>query len=289
MISLRHTIVGSGRFQLSVESLDLPVGMTLLVGRNGAGKSTLLRLLATAIPPDGGSIEYAGRRVSTDLPLIRRNIGYLPTGLELYEEMSPRKLLRYMCSLKGIEEPGEPELWLEKLRFGGNPDHPIRTLSQGQKQLIGIAQACLGSPPFLLLDEPLGGLDRWEQKQVIHELALLSQRSVVVVATHELNDWSHAADRLLWLDEGVVRFYGSARMWVSGLKSKVWSGTLPAAALAGLDEERLLFCRVHEERQEAEIRWIGEPPPDGIGSEAEMTLEDAYFIRRYALSRLGRG
>ncbi|MBP1154673.1 MULTISPECIES: ABC transporter ATP-binding protein [unclassified Paenibacillus] len=283
MIRIRQVVVTAEQFELQIAQLDLTPGITIVVGRNGAGKSTLLRLLATAVDPVSGYIEYAGHRPQESLPLIRRNIGFLPSGLELYEDLTPRKLLNYLSSLKGIVDKEETDRWLASARLQKQADRAISQLSQGQQQRLGIAQACLGSPAFLFLDEPLTYLDSMEQKHFIHLMGEYARHRVVVVATHEINEWQYQASTIVWLDEGRVRFAGSPALWLSELPYDIWCGSVPSEQVPKLDYSRMLQCKFQRER--TEIRWIGEAPDNGMGEHVFPTLEDAYFIRRYALDK----
>lgn len=283
MIWISQAAWGVGSFMLDIPHLHIKTGITLLVGPNGAGKSSFMRILSTAVHASEGEILYAGHSVRDSLPLIRRNIGFLPSGLELYEEMTPRKLLRYMAEMKGlaVKQAAIEELLEE---FGLDPlkNRPIRHLSQGRKQCLGIAQAMLGRPPFVLLDEPLNYLDSLEQKRVLHVLSGHAAGAAIIVITHEMNEWEPYTGRILHLDGGRIVEDMSPREWKTGLPAGVYEGNIPEGELAHLDPERIL--RLSVEGGNAKVRIIGRSKPvNHWFRPAEPTLEDAYFARRLGL------
>lgn len=280
MICLEHVRLRiSADFRLHIPELRLRSGITMLVGPNGAGKTSLLRLLATVTDAGAGEITYSGRRLRESLPLIRRNIGYMPAGLVLYEGMTVLRLLTYLGELKGLR--GQEEAWelMEELGLAGLARTKIRKLSQGQRQRVGIAQAMLGRPPFLFLDEPLNYLDALEEKRVQFALMRRVKDSLILVSTHELNEWETYAERIIWLEEGSVAADLPLSAWTMGLPAEagVYEGRLPIGAWQKLPADRVL--RVRAEDGSAHVRLLG-PPPSVFFKQVAPTMEDAYFIRR---------
>ncbi|MFZ5825568.1 MAG: ATP-binding cassette domain-containing protein [Bacillota bacterium] len=163
----------------------LEPGLTLLLGPNGAGKTTLLRVLASILAPQGGEVRWQGRPVAQDLAAYRRRLGYLPQRQAVYPEMRVGEYLTYLGSLKAIP----PDLALARrtellagLGLAGATEEPLSRLSQGERQLVGLAQALLNDPAVLLLDEPLEGLDHDARHRV---LGLLSRPGrIILMATH---------------------------------------------------------------------------------------------------------
>ncbi|MFD0871340.1 ABC transporter ATP-binding protein [Chlamydia abortus] len=286
MIELNKVKYRHPDFLLNIDHLYLSRGITLLVGRNGAGKTTLLKLLATALFPNEGEIRYLNHTVKEALPLIRSCIGYMPTGLQMYEEMTPYKLLSYLAELKGLDSREEVEAVIERFQFQPLRNVKIKELSQGQHQRLGIAQAFLGDPLFLLLDEALNYLDIHERKKIISELARESERKAIIVSTHELNEWEYAADEIVWIDEGMLCFHGTPARWTKDLPWSVWSGTMDPELLPNLNPDRILSLRL--EGQQAIIRSIGPEPPADSFVDVPPNLEDAYYIRRWTREKNGR-
>lgn len=278
MIELENVQYARGEFSLRIDHLRLERGLTVLVGRNGAGKSTLIQLLATAEWPDRGRIRFGQSTTAEALARIRSQIGYVPTGLELYEEHTVQKLLQYFAELKGVNREQEVDRVVEELGLQSEKKLRIRQLSQGGKQKVAIAQALLGEPYLLLLDEPLNYLDSRERKQLIQWMTRYAMRHIVLVATHELNEWSVQMDTILWLDRGTVGFYGHPDQWIQDVTGRVWSGSVDIGRLGELHEDRLI--QVIPGDQYAGVRMIGgaEPPHAGF-TEEPLTVEDAYFLR----------
>ncbi|MGB8001375.1 MAG: ATP-binding cassette domain-containing protein, partial [Anaerobacillus sp.] len=241
MIQVQNVKHSRKNFSLSIPELTLGKGITILVGKNGSGKSTLLQLLATALKPQQGSIEYGGKTVDHSLPFIRKNIGFLPTGIELYEEMKIKRFLRYMSELKGVGDQDAVDQTMMALQILKNKREKIKTLSQGMKQRVGIAQAILDCPPILLLDEPLNYLDSRERKNVVSLLSRYSQKRLVLIATHELNEWEDIADDVIWLQDGRLLFDGSIQRWQSQLPIQVFKGSILPDQKKELDQERIIY------------------------------------------------
>ncbi|WP_274649337.1 ABC transporter ATP-binding protein [Paenibacillus humicola] len=271
----RHS---SSDFRIDIPRLTFKTGITLLVGRNGAGKSSLLRLLATAQFPGEGEIRYNGLTAERDLPVIRSQIGFVPTGLELYEEMKPPRLLRYLAELKGGAAAGELEELADAFGLSGYAGRKIKTLPQGVRQRIALSQAWIGSPAFLFLDEPLNALDALERLRFIRFVAARSSGRTVIVSAHELNEWETWADRVLWLDGGRVRFYGTLPEWSEGLPLSIWEGTVGAAEYAALDRLSVLHI-VSQVNRTFRVRLMSAVCPGPQFVPRETSLEDAYFIR----------
>ncbi|WP_010279798.1 ATP-binding cassette domain-containing protein [Paenibacillus senegalensis] len=277
MIEIQDLLHTQGKFTLSIPRLVIRPGITVIVGSNGAGKSTLLRLLATVMAPQKGTITYLGKTTEQALPLIRTYTGYVPTGIELYEDMTPLRFLNYMAELKGVRSQENIDCWLNRFGLEGK-GRKIKQLSQGQQQKLTIAQALLGDPLFLYLDEVLTYLDSLEKNNVIQEISRSAKQRWVLVSTHEMNDWALEADAVLWLHQGRIAFYGSLLEWTSDLAWKVWSGRIERKDLALIPKAQLMSHQVQGD--EVLIRMIGPEAPLAQLKPLTPTLEDAYFIRK---------
>ncbi len=277
MIEVKNLSYTQGKFTLYIPELNIRPGITLIVGSNGAGKSTLLKLLATVIQPQQGMISYLDKTIDRDLPLIRAYTGYVPSGTELYEDMTPSRFLHYMAELKGVSNPEDIRLRLHQ--FGlTNMTKKIKQLSQGQQQKITIAQAMLGEPLFLYLDEGLNYLDSLEKNFVIQEISRTASGRWALISTHEMNDWAMKATAILWLHQGRVNFYGSPLEWLSDLPWNVWSGQIPRKELTVIPKKQIMAYRVNGDQ--VDIRMIGAKQPLPQLQLQSPTLEDAYFIRK---------
>lgn len=275
--NLRQQPVGG--FSLEIGSLRLNPGITLLVGANGAGKTTLLELLATVQMPHRGTILYQQRSAREDLPLVRSQIGYMPVEIELYEEMTPYKLLVYLSELKGVFNPERAEALLRDFRLEPFRNKRIQRLSLGVRRRIALAQSLLAAPRFLFLDEPLNAMDSGERKLAIAYLNRYAEGRTVIAAAHELGEWDAAADHVLWLDRGQVRFYGRKPSWTADLPYRIWEGAITREQFAVCPEEGLIVFR--EVPDGMYVRLVAEKPPFPGLKEGTPAMEDAYFIRKY--------
>jgi len=265
------------RFTLHIPRMTFGRGITLIVGRNGAGKSSLLHLLGTAELPDAGQVLYDGLTVDGSLPAIRAAIGFVPTGVELYEEMTVLKLLRYMAQLKGSPPEETIERILEAFRLAPYKNRKIKMLAQGVRQRIALAQAWLGRPRYLLLDEPLNALDSLERLAFVRLLAGYAASGTAIVSTHELGEWEAWAHRIAWLDQGKLRYHGSVADWVRGLPASVWEGWVDAGSQADVDKRAIIGMRAEDGG--FRMRIMGTEAPGPAFERQSPTLEDAYFIR----------
>lgn len=277
MITLRDVEWRRGSFMMAIDELQLSPGLTLLIGKNGAGKTTLLHLLATALSPDRGDIRYGGVPASEALPIIRSQIGFVPTGLQLYEEMKPSQLLAYLGQLKGLRRYQEIDELMNRFHLSQHSSSKIKSLPQGIKQRLAIAQSFLGSPIFQFVDEPLNYLDNAERKSVIRQFAEQAHRKLIVISTHELNEWEYCANQILWIDQGRVRFYGTVEDWGHQLPARVWEGTVQLAQFESLPSTHVIHYRIGERL--IDVRYFGDAPPGPEFAETDPTLEDIYFIR----------
>lgn len=282
MIDLQRVHKQYNSFHLSIEKLTISKGLTLLAGKNGAGKTTLLEMLATAIYPDCGVITYAGKSEEEDLPLIRSEIGYLPAEIEPYEEMTVSQFLRHLGELKGLDESEmtrEGADWMKVFRLDEVGEVKIQHLSEGERRRVVIAQAFLGYPTFLFLDEPLNNLDIEEQRRLTALLYRYAAQRAVIVSTHELNRWDGQCDALLLLDGGTVRFYGSPLEWVHHPSLSVWEGTVERRELPQwLNRYRVIRTQL-EIDQRHRLRLIAAERPDTRFTQVPANLEDGYFLQ----------
>lgn len=266
-------------FRLFIPRLTFRPGITLLVGRNGAGKSSLLHLLATASLPDEGLISYDGWTTSRHLPDIRSQIGFVPTGVELYEQLTTIKLLRYMEQLKGFSGAVEAGRVLDAFQLAPYRSRKIKTLAHGIRQRIALAQAWIGNPSYLFLDEPLNAMDAFERLRFIRYLSAYARDRIVIVSTHELNEWEGWAQRIVWLDEGQMRLDSSAADWSRDLPMRVWEGSVDTEGYRALPAESLIDVRPLTQGA-FHVRLMAADRPLQLCTLQQPTLEDAYFIRR---------
>ena len=253
--------------------VDLYPGVVGLLGPNGAGKSTLLRMLATVLGADTGTVRILGRdpAVGGDRTAIRRRLGYLPQELGYPRGFTAYGFLDYMAVLKEWDDPeqrrAEVRRVLEQVDLADRSTKRIRALSGGQRRRVGLAQALLGSPDLLVLDEPTNGLDPEQRVSLRTVLAEVGRRATVLIATHQTEDVAALCERVVVLDGGAVRFDGPVRELVGTADGRVW-------LTDGPDPVAQTSWRTGTGR----YRNLGTAP---AGADlAEPSLEDAYLLLR---------
>ena len=265
-----HQRYGSIR-ALDGVSLELGFGITGLLGPNGAGKTTLLRCLATVLAPDRGKIDAFG--FDPDRPAarteIRRRLGYMPQEPGFYLSFTCFDFLDYIAILKEqvdrVARHDEVRRVLRQVGLEDRSKTKIRKLSGGMRRRLALAQALLGSPDLLVLDEPTAGLDpeqRFRFRELISQLA--SERTVLL-STHQTEDVAAICDRVLVMDGGRIRFEGTPRDLAAVAAGQVWlAGERPAGAH--------IFWRTAE----GMFRGVGDPPPGS--TPIDPTIEDGYLL-----------
>ncbi|UNK17829.1 ABC transporter ATP-binding protein [Paenibacillus sp. N3/727] len=282
MISIEDLTRQAGTYRLEIGNARLNSGLNLIVGANGAGKTTLMEILTTLQAPDEGTILYKGRKASDHLPLVRSQIGYVPSDIELYGDMKVGKLLTYLAEMKGVYSPEAIDRLMGDFRLEVHRRTKVKNLSQGVQRRIAVVQALLASPSFLFLDEPLNGMDAEERKFLITYLTRYAKGRMVVVAAHELNEWEDATDTVIWIHRGRIRYNGPPRTWKLAAPLRVWEGEVSLTEFEQIPEQDIIHFRMlpHGIR----VRLMGSIPPGPEFSEKEPTLEDTFFVHMDALT-----
>jgi ABC-2 type transport system ATP-binding protein len=253
--------------------LSLDRGVTGLLGPNGAGKTTLLRIVATSIAPDRGEVRLLGRdplASQRELVEIRRTLGYLPQELGFPSDMTTFGFLDYLAVLKEWNNQAartrEVRRVIELVGLGDCATKRVVKLSGGQRRRVALAQALLGDPRILVLDEPTTGLDPAQRASLRQTLSIIAAESVVLLSTHQTEDVAALCERVVVLAAGQVRFDGSVLDLVGSAEGQVWLCDEPATT--GVATWRTGTGR---------HRIVGGPRPPGSDL-AEPTLEDAYLL-----------
>jgi ABC-2 type transport system ATP-binding protein len=258
-------------------SLTARPGLTVLLGPNGSGKSTLLRLLATVAKPDAGEIAFGGRVYGSDLRAVRRHLGYLPQELTFPDHLTPRRLLHYLAQLKGVApEPATANL-LAALKLEQLADRPLGTLSGGEGRRVGLAQALLGDPRLLILDEPTAGLDPDERDRSLRLMGGAGKGRVVLFSSNLPSEVEGVAGQVVVLARGRVRFAGSVEQLRQRAAGKVHEVTVANHAVEGM-LQRWRVSRVTNRGPEAVLRIVGELPSRVAPSPVAPSLEDGYLL-----------
>ncbi len=261
-------------------SLSIPAGMFGLLGPNGAGKSTLMRTIATLQEPDSGSIQLDDIDALKDKTALRRCLGYLPQEFGAYPRTSPEVMLNHVAVLKGITEKKVRKALVEQLLTKTNlwdvRKKSIDTFSGGMKQRFGIAQALIGEPKLIIVDEPTAGLDPAERRRFQNLLAKIGEDVVVILSTHIVDDVSDLCPRMAIMGEGRILIEGDPQSLTQALNGKLWSKVIPTEQVATLPKS-LPLVSTRMVAGKTEIRVMSEQQPEGEMTLASPTLEDVYF------------
>ncbi|HKW82887.1 MAG TPA: ATP-binding cassette domain-containing protein [Burkholderiaceae bacterium] len=269
-------------------SLTIPTGMFGLLGPNGAGKSTLMRTLATLQDADHGSAQLSGVpgvaggniNVLRDKGAVRRVLGYLPQDFGVYPKVNAEDMLDHLARLKGITNKGErADVVASLLRQTNLYDVRKKALggySGGMRQRFGVAQALLGRPLLIIVDEPTAGLDPEERTRFHNLLVEIGEEVVVVLSTHIVSDVSDLCPRLAIMNKGRVLVSGTPQELVDSLDGRVWSASVARSDVAAVRERHaVISTRLYTGKTQVNVIADGSP---GAGFEpTEPTLEDAYF------------
>ena len=274
-ISLRGVGRAFGATQALADiDLDLEPGVIGLLGPNGAGKTTLLRLLATALPPSQGKVRVLGRDL--DVPAerteIRRRLGYLPQEVGFPRGFTAFGFVDYIALLKEWAEPAsrhaEVRRVLDQVGLSDVTTKRIRAMSGGQRRRVALAQALLGSPPVLILDEPTTGVDPEQRVTLRTVLAEIARTSIVVLSTHQTEDVAALCERVVVLDRGRIRYDGPVTELVDRAAGRVWLADAP-------DPAATVSWRTGTGR----YRNVAAQARKGV-EHVEPSLEDAYLLLR---------
>ncbi|MBE2272070.1 MAG: ABC transporter ATP-binding protein [Anaerolinea sp.] len=259
-------------------SLEIGTGMFGLLGPNGAGKTTLMRVLAGLLRPTSGTVRVLGEEITSRAGKLaaKRQLGYLPQELGLYPNLTGREFLEYIALLKGIRGDKKRQIGelLELVRLTDAADRRLKTYSGGMKRRIGIAQALLGSPKLLIVDEPTAGLDPEERVRFRNMLAETATHCTVILSTHVIEDISHSCNDLAIIRNGQVLFRGTPSELIARARGKVWSILTPGDRPNG---EVSVVSTLQLERG-VQYRVLGEPTAGYNASPLEPSLEDGYIL-----------
>src|SRR5664279_4378262 len=224
-------------------SLSIPTGMFGLLGPNGAGKSTLMRTLATLQDADSGTARIGDLDVLRDKAAVRQVLGYLPQDFGVYPKVSAEELLDHLARLKGIEDRAQRGDVVATLLRQTNL-HDVRKkalggFSGGMRQRFGIAQALIGNPRLIIVDEPTAGLDPEERVRFHNLLAEIGENVIVILSTHIVSDVSDLCARMAIIDKGEVLLAGEPNQLTSTLRGRVWQ---KAVARDELDAARAAYA-----------------------------------------------
>lgn len=283
--NLSHTYA-NGTVALDDVSLSIPRGMYGLLGPNGAGKSTLMRTVATLQAPTSGSIRFGDIDVLADPERLRRTLGYLPQDFGVYPRVSAYAMLEQLAVLKGItgkERRSVVETLLEQTNLWAVRNKAIAGFSGGMRQRFGIAQALIGSPELIIVDEPTAGLDPEERNRFLNLLAAIGDNVVVILSTHIVDDVADLCPRMAVLANGRVQLEGKPADLIAATRGHIWKRTISRTEVEDYQSRYdVISSRLFAGN--SVIHVLSDKQPEGFDP-VEGGLEDVYFSTLSTLRR----
>ncbi len=258
--------------------LDVSRGMFGLLGPNGAGKSTLMRTIATLQQPDCGSIKFNGIDILQDKTALRRTLGYLPQEFGAYPRTPALTMLKYLAALKGIhgrQQQQVVENLLVKTNLWEVRSKSVDKFSGGMKQRYGIAQALLGNPALLIVDEPTAGLDPAERRRFQNILAEVGEETVVILSTHIVDDVKELCGQVAIMGRGRILKVGEPLQMMREMNGKLWTQVVRREEVAEIRARHTVLSTLLKAGA-TEIRVLSDTQPAGM-QPATPELEDVYF------------
>ncbi len=260
-------------------SYTLTAGVYGLLGVNGAGKTTLMRMLCTLLRPTSGSITWDGRDIFEMDGEYRRILGYLPQDFGYYPDFTVYDYLMYIASIKGLRPvtaETRAEALLRQVGLAGARNKKMKKLSGGMKRRAGIAQAMLGDPRILILDEPTAGLDPNERIRFRNLISELAEERLVLLSTHIVSDIEYIAGEILLMKDGQIKASGTIQELLAAMPEQVWSVNLPKAEVESYMKSYKV-SNVKTVPGGAQLRIISAEKPADDAAPETATLEDLFL------------
>jgi ABC-type multidrug transport system ATPase subunit len=273
-------VYANGTRALDHVTLSIPRGMYGLLGPNGAGKSTLMRTIATLQTPTEGTIRFGEVDVIAEPEKLRRTLGYLPQDFGVYPRVSAYEMLDHMAVLKGVASAADRratvETLLQQVNLWSVRKKTLSGFSGGMRQRFGIAQALIGNPELIIVDEPTAGLDPEERNRFLNLLAEIGENVVVILSTHIVEDVSDLCPRMAVLADGRVQLEGSPQELIHSTRGRIWMKAIDRGELAGHRERyEVLSTRLYAGRTIVHV-LADQDPGDGFAP-VDAGLQDVYF------------
>jgi ABC-type multidrug transport system ATPase subunit len=268
----------------ALKNLSLSIGNSMfgLVGPNGAGKSSLMRTIATLQDPDSGTVTLDGIDVLRQKDQVRRILGYLPQEFGVYPKISALDMLHHLAVMKGMTSSSERketvDTLLQQTNLWDSRKKALSTYSGGMKQRFGIAQALLGNPRLIIVDEPTAGLDPAERNRFLNLLSSLGSDRTVILSTHIVDDVRQLCPRMAIIASGQLLLEGAPSETIAALNGKIWSKVVATGEEVHAIETQLHVISTHLVGGRHEVRVYADSSPGDGFTAVESDLEDVYFL-----------
>ncbi|MDE6639655.1 MAG: ABC transporter ATP-binding protein [Acetatifactor sp.] len=266
--------------------LEIPTGIFGLLGENGAGKTTLMRVLTTTLAPTEGTVTLDGIQYhENNYEMIQKQIGYLPQEIDLYPGLTVQECLEYMGALAGISKPlcrERIQYYLEKTSLTEHRKKKMKQLSGGMKRRVGLIQALLNEPAFLIIDEPTTGLDPEERIRIRNLLVDFSEKRTVLFSTHVVEDLAATCNQLAVMKKGHFLYSGSVQDLLSNAEGYVWECKIEDPVKARDIEQKYRVSSKQYTEGGIRLRILSRVKPGIDCRPVSVTLEDAYiYLHNY--------
>jgi len=272
-------------------TLDLGPGLFGLLGPNGAGKSTLMRTLATLQNPDEGTITYNGTDIMSNPDAIRSTLGYLPQDFGVYPRMSAVALLDHIAVLKGItnkaDRKEQVDTLLQMVNLWTHKSASVATFSGGMRQRFGVAQALLGDPHLIIVDEPTAGLDPLERQRFLDILSRAGDDKIIILSTHIIEDVRDLCTDMGVMGDGKLIVRGAPEELIDQIEGRVWTQRIDNDEDVDRLKSDMQVLSTRRLRGATVVSALSSKSP-GKGWEArDVLLEDAYFAYLNGFMQVG--
>lgn len=265
-------------------SLELGNGMFGLLGPNGAGKSTLMRTIAGLQMPDGGEIFFNEINTVAEPLFIKKQLGYLPQDFGVYPKISAYNLLEHLAVLKGVSNSKERKeqilALLEKTNLYSNRHQAVSNFSGGMRQRFGIAQALLGTPQIIIVDEPTAGLDPEERNRFNNLLSEIGEQIIVILSTHLVEDVRNLCTQMAIINNGSLLAHGNPQTFVESLRDSIWTKQIDKAEREEYEDSYdIISSQLNAGRLNINVYSKVRPDNDFVLKQPD--LEDVYFAQLF--------
>lgn len=261
-------------------SLDITNGMFGLLGPNGAGKSSLMKTIAGLQSPDSGSILFNNVDVIKDPSFIKKQLGFLPQNFGVYPKINATDLLNHIAILKGLTNKNERKeqvnILLEKVNLTSHRNKEVHTFSGGMRQRFGIAQALLGNPQLIIVDEPTAGLDPEERNRFNNLLNEIGEDIIIILSTHLVEDVKNLCTQMAIIEKGTVLAQGKPNDFIEVLNGQLWQKTIDKKEILEYEQKHdVILTQLNMGKSTIHVR--AKKKPDDSFELIRPNLEDVYF------------
>lgn len=269
-------------------NITIGEGIFGLIGRNGAGKTTLMRILATIMKSTDGTILFDGKDLKDHKEEFRSSLGYLPQSTKLMPRLNIVEFLDYVCVLRGMKDKAQRkeviQRSIETVGLAGEEKKLLRSYSGGMLRRAGIAQALIGDPKVLIIDEPTTGLDPEERLYFLNLLSRIAAERTIIFSTHITADIEHLCNNICVLEQGEVKYLGEKRPFIDRIDGKLYEHTGTRTEEAMLRQDAIVTSVAYVDGNPC-VRYVSDKPLTESSKSVEPSLEDSYI---YALGGVKR-